>query len=204
MTMATHQRTNVEGRQKCTLVLDENFSHDRFAKYMTGEGWTVRTRRDDDSPSGRSLEEVWGKDGVAVAVHYLDDRRLLTKALWIRGSDVQAVLADLSPRFGGPTTPELLERVADAETVEERVVALIQLAVGFADSFDPHVLEVFSHFASDEDVRIRGAVVQALLYTEWSEGIPLLTQMASADEAREIRDYAGKVVSHLSKPKDER
>jgi hypothetical protein len=170
---------------------------------MKDQGWTVRNRNDSGSGGDRSIEEVWGKDGVAVAVHYLDDPCLLTKALWIRGADIHAVLADLSPKFGGPTAHELLEQVAEAETTEDRVVAIVRLAVGFADTFDHDVLDLVTHFANDESVKVRSAVIQALLYTGWSEGLPLLRKLAVDDEAQEIRDCAANVVSHLSRPKDQ-
>lgn len=200
----THQRTDLAGQERSTLILDEHFSHDRFAKHMKDQGWTVRNRSDAGTTGVRSVEEIWGKDGVPVAVHYLDDECLWTKALWIRGRDIRTVLADLSPKFGGPTAPELLAHVNEAETTQERVVAIIRLAVGFADAFDPDVLEVFTHFAEDESVQVRGAIVQALLYTEWPEALPLLRRLSADDEAEEIRDYATKAISHLSKPMDER
>jgi hypothetical protein len=202
--MSMHQRANTDHQEKSTLVLDEHFSHDRFASYMRSQGWTVRNRNDSGAGGDRSIEEVWGKDGVGVAVHYLDDPSLWTKALWIRGPDIRAVLADLSPRFGGPTAHELLDQVAEAETTEERAIAIVRLAVGFADAFDPNVLDVVTHFANDESIKVRGAVIQALLYTEWPEGLPLLKKMAVDDQAQEIRDYAANVVMHLTQPKDQR
>ena len=186
--------------ERTTLVLDDHFSHDAFAAYMHKIGWTVRNTRDLGNAGERSREEVWGKDGVPVAVHYLDDECLWTKALWIRGSNIQPVLADLSPRFGGPTAHELVERVADAETTQARVVAIIQMAVGFADAFDPDVLSIFEQLADDDSAQIRGAVVQGLLYTQWEEGLPLLKRMAEQDRTAQIRDYAANALDHLSSP----
>jgi hypothetical protein len=39
---------------------------------------------------------------------------------------------------------------------------------------------------------VRGAVAQALLYTEWNEALPLLEKMAAEDKSPEICDYAGR------------
>jgi hypothetical protein len=197
-------RASVADQERTTLVLDDHFSHERFATYMKDQGWTIRNRTDTGSGSDRAIEEVWGKNGVPVAVHYLDDGRLWTRALWIRGRNIRPVLSDLSPKFGGPTPTELVERVAEAETTKDRVEGLVRLAVGFADAFDANVLDIFTQFADDENKKVRGAVVQALLYTEWPEALPLLEKMAAEDESPEIRGYAGNVVAHLSRPRDER
>src|ERR1700742_1249946 len=133
--------------ERSTLVLDDHFSHARFVTYMEAQGWSIRNRTDTGSGSDRAIEEVWGKEGGAVAVHYLDDGRLCTRALWIRGRNIRPVLSDLSPKFGGPTPLELVERLTEAETTKERVEGLVRIAVGFADAFDADVLDIFTQFA---------------------------------------------------------
>jgi len=69
----TPRRASVTDQERSTLVLDDHFSHERFVTYMKDQGWAIRNRTDTGSGSDRAIEEVWGKDGVPVAVHCLDD-----------------------------------------------------------------------------------------------------------------------------------
>jgi len=71
--------------EQATIVLSSNFAYDLFAKYMLGQGWTIRVREVHGEEPDRSIEEVWGKDGISAAVHYMDNQRLWTQYLWIHG-----------------------------------------------------------------------------------------------------------------------
>jgi hypothetical protein len=146
----------------------------------------------------RSIEEVWGKDGVPAAVHYMDNQRLWTRYLWIHGRNVWPIVVELRPRFGGPTAPELYDELQETENRGDLIVGLIQLAIAWVDAFDADVMEVFKHYAEHEDSRVRSAVVQGLLFNKWPDGLPILKNLADNDKVAEVRDFAQKAFERVN------
>ena len=185
--------------ERTTIILSEGFAYDLFAKYMLEQGWTIRIREVHGEEPDRSIEEVWGKDGVPAAVHYMDNQRLWTQYLWIHGRTIWPLVVELRPRFGGPTAPELIDQLSEAETRGDLIVGLIQLAIGWSDAFDANVMEIFKHYAKHDDSRVRTAVVQALLFNKWPQGLPVLKDFADADPAADVRDFAHKVYDNVTK-----
>jgi hypothetical protein len=192
-----------KGEEKSTLILSSNFAYDLFARDMREQGWTIRLREEQGEDPDPSIEEVWGKDGVPAAVHYMDNRRLWTRYLWIHGSNIWPIVGELTPRFGGPTEVELYDRLAEMPTRGDLIVGIIQLAIGWADAFDEDVMEVLKHYAKHEDSRVRSAVVQGLLFNKWPQGLPILKDLADNDEAVDVRDFASKAFENVTKAQSE-
>jgi hypothetical protein len=192
-----------KGEEKSTIILGSNFAYDLFTRYMREQGWTIRVREEHGQDPDRSIEEVWGKDGVPAAVHYMDNRRLWTRYLWIHGANIWPIVQELTPRFGGPTEVELYDRLAEVKTRGDLIVGLIQLAIGWADTFDADVMEVLKHYAKHEDSRVRSAVAQGLLFNKWPQGLPILKHLADSDEAADVRDFASKAFESVTKAQRE-
>lgn len=187
-----------QDEERTTLILSEGFAYDLFAKYMLEQGWTIRIREVQGEEPSRSIEEVWGKDGVPVAVHYMDNQRLWTQYLWIHGGNIWPVVEELIPRFGGPTEVELCEELAEAETRSDLILGIVRLAIGWSDAFDADVMKIFEHYAKHEDSRVRTAVVQGLLFNKWPQGLPVLKDLADNDAAADVRDFARKVHDNVA------
>jgi hypothetical protein len=194
--MAEHANKDEE---RSTIILSSNFAYDLFAKYMLEQGWTIRIREVNGEDPDQSIEEVWGKDGVPAAVHYIDNQRLWTQYLWIHGRTIWPIMIELIPRFGGPTSAELCEEVAEAENRGDLIVAIVQLAIGWSDAFDANVMDIFKHYAKYDDPGVRIAVVQGLLFNKWPQGLPLLKDLANNDSAADVRDFAHKVYDNVTK-----
>jgi hypothetical protein len=193
--MAEH--ANQEERN--TIILSSNFAYDLFANYMLEQGWTIRVREVNGEEPDRSIEEVWGKDGVLAAVHYMDNQRLWTKYLRIYGRSIWPIVAEVVPRFGGPTSAELCEELSEVENRRELIVAIVQLAIGWSDAFDANVMQIFKHYAEHDDSGVRIAVVQGLLFNKWPQALPLLKNLANNDPAADVRDFAHKVYDSVAK-----
>jgi hypothetical protein len=192
-----------QDEEKSTIILSSNFSYDLFAKYMREQGWTIRLREKQSEIPDRSLEEVWGKDGVFAAVHYMDNPRLWTRYLWIHGRNIWLIVEDLVSGFGGPTEAELYDVLAEVQTRGDLIVGLVRLAIAWADAFDSDVMEVFKYYARHEDSRVRSAVIQGLLFTKWPQGLPTLKDLADNDEAADVRDFAQKVFERVTEAQSE-
>lgn len=192
-----------QGEEKSTIILSSNFAYDLFAKYMREQGWTIRLREEQGEVPDQSIEEVWGKDGIPAAVHYMDNQRLWTRYLWIHGRNIWPIVEDLVPCFGGPTEVELYNDLAEVKTRGDLIVGLIRLAVAWADAFDSDVMEVFKYYARHEDSRVRSAVIQGLLFTKWPQGLPILKDLADNDEAADVRDFAQKAFESVTKAQSE-
>jgi hypothetical protein len=201
--MTSNTSRGDQGEEKSTLILSSNFSYDLFAKYMREQGWTIRIREEQGKAPDRMIEEVWGKNGIPAAVHYMDNQRLWTRYLWIHGRNIWPIVVDLSSGFGGPTAVELYNGLPNVETRGDLIVRLIQLAVAWADAFDSDVMEVFKYYAGHEDSRVRSAVVQGLLFTKWPEGLPIIKTLADKDEAENVRDFARKAFESVMKAQGE-
>lgn len=184
--------------ERATLIISDNFSYDRFAKYMLEQGWTIRVREVHGEEPSRVIEEVWGKDGVPAAVHYMDNQRLWTRYFWIHGPSIVPTVVELTPRFCGPTAAELCQELAEVETRGDLILAVIRLAIGWSDAFDANVMKTFEHYAKHEDSRVRAAVVQGLLFNKWPQGLPVLKDLADHDEAADLRDFARKVHDNVA------
>lgn len=192
-----------QDEEKSTIILSSNFSYDLFAKYMREQDWTIRLREEQGEVPDRSLEEVWGKDGVPAAVHYMDNQLLWTRYLWIHGRNIWPIVEDLVSGFGGPTEVELYDALAEVQTRGDLIVGLVRLAVAWADAFDSDVMEVFKYYARHADSRVRSAVIQGLLFTKWPQGLPILKELADKDEAEDVRDFAQKAFESVTKAQGE-
>jgi len=93
----------------------------------------------------------------------------------------------------------LLDEIHEVETGSDLIVGLVQLAIAWADDYDADAMEVFKAHAEHEDSRVRAAVAQALLFTKWPAGLPLLKELADNDEAADVRAFAQKAFERVSK-----
>jgi hypothetical protein len=185
--------------EKCTLIVSSNFSYDLFAKYMADHGWSIRIREAHGEQPDRSIEEVWGKDGVPAAVHYMDNQRLWTRYLWIHGTGIIPIMSELAACFGGPTAEELYNRLGEPRSRDELNVDIVQFAIAWADAYDADAMAIFRHYAGHEDPGVRAAVIQGLLFTKWPQGLPILRDLADSDPVPELRAFAGKVFENVAK-----
>jgi len=185
--------------QKTTFLLDDDFEHDRFVRYMQGAGWTMKSRDVNGPPDAAITEEIWTTEKVYVAVHYIDNPQMVCKAIVVQGRDIVGVVSELVPRFGGATPDELVEAVEEAETVRQLVAALLRLAVGFKDSLDDDIFDIYKRYSKDDESKVRAAVIQSVLHTGWPRGVDLVKEMAANDSSPALRDFAAEVHAALTK-----
>ena len=184
----------MSGEQMSRILVHDDVEHESFAQYMRSNGWRLEATDKTGREGSQSIEEVWLNPTQTIAVHYLDNPRMMARSLWIRGYDIWPVVSDLSACFTGGPPEELLQNVADAQTVRELVKAIFRVAVVYKDAFDQTVFDMLSYYANDEDTPVRRAVVQALVYTEWSESRPLLEKIAKDDPVPDVRAFATEVL----------
>jgi hypothetical protein len=183
--------------RRTTLVLGDNFEPERLERFLKERRWT-RIARDVKGEGGRQIiEEVWANPGETQAIHYVDDRTMLTRYLWVRGGEIMSIVTPLVTHFYIHPADELLQDVAEAETVKELVAALYRLAVGFQEKFDETALEAFRYYAEHESPSVRYAVIQSLLFTNWTQGAEILDKMAAEDPDPELREFAASTADPL-------
>ena len=183
--------------RRTTLVLGDNFEPERLERFLEERQWT-RIARDVKGEGGQQIiEEVWANPGETQAVHYVDDRTMLTRYLWVRGGEIMSIVTPLVTHFYVHPADELLQDVAEAETVKDLVASLYRLAVGFQEKFDETVLEAFRYYAEHESPSVRYAVIQSLLFTNWTQGAEILDKMTAEDPAPELRGFAASTADPL-------
>jgi hypothetical protein len=182
---------------RTTLVLGQDFEPERLERFLTDRKWTRVARDVKGEGGGQIVEEVWASLGDTHAVHYVDDRTMLTRYLWVRGGEIMSIVSELVSHFFIHPPDELLQDVADAKTVRELVNALYHLAVGNRDRFDEAALEVYRYYSQDEHPAVRHAVIQSLLFTNWKQGAEILDKMAAEDPKPDLREHAARTADPL-------
>ena len=182
-------------------MLDDTFEHDRLVQFLQDRRWSMVAQDVTGDGEAQVVEEVWTDPGKTRAIHYLDDRTMLTRYLWIRGQEITSLVSELVRHFGIHPVGELVQEVADAEsrTITALVAALFRLAVGNHEVFDGEALETFGDFSQHPSSVVRHAVVQSLLFTGWPQGVDILNTMAAQDPASEVREFASRAAIAVSK-----
>jgi hypothetical protein len=187
----------MQNEHRTTLVLGDTFEPERLEKFLQERQWT-RIARDVKGEGGRQIvEEVWASPGETQAVHYVDDRTMSTRYLWVRGGEIMSIVSELVRRFYFHPPNELLQDVAEAETVKELVAALYRLAVGNHERFDETTLEAFRYCSQHKSPSVRHAVIQSLLFTNWPQGAEILDRMAAEDPLPDLREFASRSADPL-------
>ena len=183
--------------RRTTLVLGDNFEPERLERFLGARNWT-RIAREVTGEGGRQIvEEVWANPGETQAVHYMDDRTMLTRYLWVRGSEIMSIVSELVRHFYIHPPDELLQDVAEAGTVKELVATLYRLAVGNRDRFDETALEALRYYSQHESPAVRYTVIQSLLFTNWPQGAEILDAMATNDPKPDLREFAAQSADPL-------
>jgi hypothetical protein len=196
ISVVSERRMSTE--QQTILVLSDDFAHDLFAKYLTGEGWSLHGQDKRRTEEAQSVEEVWiSETNKGRVIHYVSNPRMMTQYLWIRGHSIAPLVADLVTRFNAYPQDELMTAVAEAETVRDLIVALFRVAVGFKPAFEQEVGDMFAYLAEHKNPAVRRAVVQSLLHTGWAQNLPLLEKLARDDAEVDVRDFAAEVLAAL-------
>ncbi|SRR6266568_107779 len=134
------------GEQRSCILFDDDADHGAFSRNMLSKGWRIEATDKTGREGSQSIEEVWVNPTQTIAVHYLDNPRMMSRALWIRGRDIWPVVMELCSIYGGPSPDDLFEDASTAETVEDRVKTIFRLAVVFKDAFYPTTFDIFSHY----------------------------------------------------------
>lgn len=184
--------------KRTTLVLGDRFDPARLEQLLTSRRWSKVARDVFGEGEHQIVEEVWASPGETQAVHYMDDRTMLTRYLHVRGQEIMSIVSVLVGHVSIHPTDELLQDVAQSETVRDLVIALFHLAVGMHDLFDEATLEAFRYFSQHESPAVRRAVVQSLLFANWREGFEILEKMADEDPVPDIRGFASEAATAVS------
>jgi hypothetical protein len=179
------------------LVLPDKTDSGRFGRMVESLGWVKQETQMGDGQR-KAYKETWRTSDARNTIKYVDDPLTLTRFFWLYGPDSGELLPEIWGVLPAYAPNELLEMVAEAETEEEAIRAVLKIAVGFPN-FDSEVLRVFETYAKSFSAPVREATVQAMAYRLWPESVPFLQRMAHEDTDENVRRFAQSILNHLVK-----
>jgi hypothetical protein len=188
----------IPNEKRTVIVLGERFQPEQLEQLLVRHGWK-RTASESTGEGERKItEQIWSNDDQTQAVHYIDDRTMRTRYLWVRGQEIMSIASLLVGHLHVHPSDELLSDVADAETTLELEQALLHLAVGSRGPLDGDALEAFRHFAPDPRQSVRYTVIQSLLFTGWPQGHEILEEMKDREAVRDLREFASEAAQAVA------
>jgi hypothetical protein len=188
----------IPGEKRSVIVLGDRFQPERLEQLLIRHGWKRYASESTGEGERQITEEIWSNLEQTQAVHYVDDRTMRTRYLWVRGQEIMSIASLLVGHFHIHPADELLSDVADAETTVELEQALLHLAVGNRGPLDGDALETFRYFAADPRQSVRYTIIQSLLFTGWPEGREILEEMKAREADPYLLEFASEAAQAVA------
>ncbi|MEU8482662.1 HEAT repeat domain-containing protein [Streptomyces sp. NPDC048641] len=123
----------------------------------------------------------------------VEDSTTQACALIVFGDDGELV-ADLARRMSVfvpvMSREEVVAGPRAAQDPQERIPAVLRVALAAGPEFDPELFQVLTETAQDPDPFVRNAAAWSMTYLEWPQSLDLLRQMESRDPDERVRQSA--------------
>src|SRR5262245_35827857 len=110
--------------KRAVIVLGERFQPEQLEHLLTQYDWKRIASESTGEGERRVTEEIWSNHGQTQAIHYVDDRTMRTRYLWVRGQEIMSIASPIVGHLHMHAADELLSDVADAETTVDLEQAL--------------------------------------------------------------------------------
>ncbi|MGV9351746.1 HEAT repeat domain-containing protein [Streptomyces spiralis] len=86
-----------------------------------------------------------------------------------------------------------------AKDPQERIPAVLRVALATGPEFDPDLFQVLTETAQDPDPFVRNATAWSTTYLEWPQSLDLLRELASRDPDHRVRQSARDLLSDFGR-----
>ncbi|MEI8408939.1 MULTISPECIES: HEAT repeat domain-containing protein [unclassified Kribbella] len=155
--------------------------------------WQVIESNDGAEDAAYQCYRLWGA-AAGLWVMYLEDLTTRASALEVFGEDADDV-AELSRRIlavigVAPYTREELLTAVSRLRGQEKIRAMLRVALAMGKDFDSEYFAALADAARDEDPEIRNAAAWSTVYLESPESLGLLKDLAANDPHEAVRNSA--------------
>ncbi|MER6012900.1 HEAT repeat domain-containing protein [Streptomyces bluensis] len=156
-----------------------------------GEWQLVETNQGEES-AAYMVFRTWAP-ARGLWLSYLEDLTTQAAVLIAFGED-GAQVADLAHRMSVfvpvMSRGEVVAGPATAKDPQERIPAVVRVALAAERDFDAELFEVLAAAAHDPDPYVRNAAAWSTTYLEWPKSLDLLRELASRDPDEHVRQSA--------------
>jgi hypothetical protein len=138
-------------------------------------------------------ERVWIISGP-LYFHYVDNAETGVSYVQVTGESAGAVerFTGIARKFFSPRdVPDLMAEARAAETRDDKVFALVQLATALASDPPPEAMRMLQEAFDSPDRHLRRAALMSALYLDWSLVAPFVRRMHEHDDEETLRQQAG-------------
>ena len=171
------------------LVLRQDPAEPEVTRLAESREWELLADEVSGDEVGHSREKAW-QVSSGLFVHLLEDIVSRCCCLVVTGFDAKAVAdltAQLTTIFHPMTRAELLRPIVGIVNPQERVRAVMRLALGSPPDFDPAFYGRVEETASDPEPGVRNAAIWVTGYVAWPEYRRLLRRVAAEDPDDRVR-----------------
>ncbi|MFI7064173.1 HEAT repeat domain-containing protein [Kribbella sp. NPDC050124] len=171
-------------------------------EYIARAGqWSPFESIDDEGDAGYRSYRLWGA-APGLWVTYLEDLTTRASILEVFGEDAEDV-AELARRIlgllgGVPYTREELLTSVSRFQGQDKIRAVVRLALAMGKDFDPEYFAALADAARDEAPEIRNAAAWSTVYLESPESLDLLKALAANDPDEAVRNSARGLLADFS------
>jgi hypothetical protein len=137
-------------------------------------------------------ERVWIISGP-LYFHYVDNAETEVSYVQVTGESAEAVerFTGIARKFFSPRdVPDLLAEARSAETRDDKVFTLVQLATALAADPPPEAMRMLREAFDSPDRHIRRAALLSALYLDWPLIASFVRRMHEHDEEETLRQQA--------------
>ena len=185
------------------LSLREGTGRD-FIEMVAGAGsWKLVGHNAGEDNASYMCTRTWGVL-AGLWVSYLEDITTGASALVVFGEseqDVQELIQRITPIIQPYTKHEMISLARGEGSVQDRIRAILRVAVAAGEDFDPESFEIISGAARDPDPNIRNAAAWSTTYVFWPQALKMLRDMAANDPDERVRQSARGLLADFQRGK---
>lgn len=131
-------------------------------------------------------------------IYRVNDFVIGTQYIVVEGPEAEMIVERIREAIPVYTLEQLRQRLAAADTPDQRARAVAQLALATTKTPNPTDLPLLEAALADSNATVRRTAAIAVGYVEWPELRARLTEMHKTDSDEEVRDAVGRMHDAMS------
>lgn len=171
------------------LVLPRTADPDEVITFAEAVGFT----EGHEKRTPTFYERVWVISGP-LYFHYVDNAETGVSYVQVTGDSPESIdrFTEIARQFFSPReVPDLIAEARAAQTRDDKVFALVQLATGLSCDPQPEAMSMLEEAFDSPDRHLRRAALLSALYLDWPVVATHVRRMHEHDDEEALRQQAG-------------